>query len=241
MEVHAHSHTERKRWTHYLWEFLMLFLAVFCGFLAENLREHQVEKEKARQYIHSLAEDLAKDTAQCSFSDSELTAQLRGMKEMRECFKSLLQDPSSTLCLRTIIANSSGFTDFIYTDRTIQQLKNAGGLRMIQDKDVADSIIAYDAVVREMLIHQGVLETLQQNSLDEHNSMIDYLHQDSIGKKGATLEGLQLLNKDPIALNRYFNVIDQFRKGIGGQRRLMRVIKQRAAHLLEFLKEKGYH
>jgi hypothetical protein len=22
MEVHAHSHTERKKWTHYLWEFL---------------------------------------------------------------------------------------------------------------------------------------------------------------------------------------------------------------------------
>ena len=30
MEVHAHSHTARKKWTHYFWEFLMLFLAVFC-------------------------------------------------------------------------------------------------------------------------------------------------------------------------------------------------------------------
>ena len=33
MEVHAHTHTARKKWTHYFWEFLMLFLAVFCGFL----------------------------------------------------------------------------------------------------------------------------------------------------------------------------------------------------------------
>ncbi len=40
MEVHAHTHTARKKWTHYFWEFLMLFLAVFCGFLAENQREH---------------------------------------------------------------------------------------------------------------------------------------------------------------------------------------------------------
>jgi hypothetical protein len=32
------GHTSRKKWTHYFWEFLMLFLAVFCGFLAENLR-----------------------------------------------------------------------------------------------------------------------------------------------------------------------------------------------------------
>ena len=29
MEVHAHTHTARKKWTHYFWEFLMLFLAVF--------------------------------------------------------------------------------------------------------------------------------------------------------------------------------------------------------------------
>ena len=42
MEVHAHTHTEKKKFTHYLWEFLMLFLAVFCGFLAENFREHKI-------------------------------------------------------------------------------------------------------------------------------------------------------------------------------------------------------
>ena len=30
MEVHAHTHTARKKWTHYFWKFLMLFLAVLC-------------------------------------------------------------------------------------------------------------------------------------------------------------------------------------------------------------------
>ena len=48
MEVHHHSHTPGKKWAHYFWEFLMLFLAVFCGFLAENFREHQVEKKKGK-------------------------------------------------------------------------------------------------------------------------------------------------------------------------------------------------
>src|SRR5437773_12560964 len=64
METHAH-HLHKapgKKWTHYLFEFLMLFLAVFCGFLAENFREHQVEKERGRQYILSLYEDLKADT-----------------------------------------------------------------------------------------------------------------------------------------------------------------------------------
>ena len=47
MEVHHHPHTSGKKWTHYFWEFLMLFLAVFCGFIAENFREHQIEKKEA--------------------------------------------------------------------------------------------------------------------------------------------------------------------------------------------------
>ena len=49
MEVHAHTHTERKRLRHYLFEFFMLFLAVFCGFLAENFREHIVEKKTGKR------------------------------------------------------------------------------------------------------------------------------------------------------------------------------------------------
>lgn len=53
MEVH--THTERKRWTHYLWEFLMLFLAVTLGFFVENQREHYVEHQRAQVYMQSYA------------------------------------------------------------------------------------------------------------------------------------------------------------------------------------------
>ena len=64
MEVHAHTHTARKKWTHYFWEFLMLFLAVFCGFLAENQREHMIEHQREKEYIRSFVEDLKQDTVQ---------------------------------------------------------------------------------------------------------------------------------------------------------------------------------
>ena len=32
----------------------MLFLAVFCGFLAENQREQLVEKKRAKEYARSI-------------------------------------------------------------------------------------------------------------------------------------------------------------------------------------------
>ena len=66
MEVHKHPHhvTHKKKWGEYLLEFFMLFLAVFLGFLVENYREHQVEKDKAKQYVRSFYDDLKTDTAE---------------------------------------------------------------------------------------------------------------------------------------------------------------------------------
>src|SRR5882757_9219647 len=60
----AHAHKSSKNWKSYIGEFLMLFLAVFSGFIAENLRENYVEKEKAHQYIKSMISDFRKDTLQ---------------------------------------------------------------------------------------------------------------------------------------------------------------------------------
>src|SRR6478752_5293011 len=68
MEVHHHPHSHgKKNFKTYLWEFVMLFLAVFCGFLAEYYLEHRIEKERGNQFIESFYEDLKTDTAKISF------------------------------------------------------------------------------------------------------------------------------------------------------------------------------
>ena len=66
MEVHHHSHTPgpdghraKKKWTHYFWEFLMLFLAVFCGFLAEYQLEHKIERDRSKQFLQSMLVDVS--------------------------------------------------------------------------------------------------------------------------------------------------------------------------------------
>src|SRR6266446_5698123 len=66
MEVHKHPHhvTHKKKWGEYLLEFIMLFLAVFLGFVAENIREHEVEKSRTKELAITLIADLKKDSAQ---------------------------------------------------------------------------------------------------------------------------------------------------------------------------------
>jgi hypothetical protein len=142
MEVHAHTHTARKKWTHYLWEFLMLFLAVFCGFFAENQREHMIEHKREKAYIISLIKDVELDTASL-----HLTYDVR--EKYITYFDSLVfllrQNDKSKLNDIYFYARFLGrINEFKYHDRTIQQLKSSGSLRLIRNKKAADSITIYD-------------------------------------------------------------------------------------------------
>jgi len=76
MEVHhPHHPTHKKKWSEYILEFLMLFLAVFLGFLAENTREHIAERKKEKYLIRMLKQDLIKDTANLHHLIYKYTAQ----------------------------------------------------------------------------------------------------------------------------------------------------------------------
>ena len=58
MEVHHHPHVENKSFKQYFLEFLMIFLAVTMGFVAENIREYIAETKSAHQYLESYRNDL---------------------------------------------------------------------------------------------------------------------------------------------------------------------------------------
>ena len=129
MEVHQHTHTSRKKWIHYFFEFLMLFLAVFLGFLAENKREHVVEKKRAKELVASLITDLQKDTALISWLQNfrEKVRQPR-----LDSFYTLLQTSHEKINQKTyygLMLGLSQFYSFSQSTGTINQMKNAGYLR----------------------------------------------------------------------------------------------------------------
>jgi len=144
MEVHAHTHTARKKWTHYFWEFLMLFLAVFAGFLAENQREHMVEHKREKEFIRSMIDDLKTDT-------TELAKTLEGLISSYDKIDSAIklyvshknQTDSQTIAIGRFIRSGLGSHPVVFTNRTSLQLKYSGNMRLIRNKIVADSLIAY--------------------------------------------------------------------------------------------------
>src|SRR5687768_10463345 len=139
MEVHAHSHTVdpdihrgRKKWTHYFWEFLMLFLAVFCGFLAEYQLEHVIENQREKKYIRSFIEDLKADTMKINQVLQASIEQRKGLDSLMGVLKQpdFVNNPAK---FEKYVVNIFSLFAFFQTDRTLQQLKNAGGLRLIRN------------------------------------------------------------------------------------------------------------
>ncbi|TAL50689.1 MAG: hypothetical protein EPN92_01405 [Chitinophagaceae bacterium] len=169
MEVHSHTHTPRKKWHHYFWEFFMLFLAVTLGFFVENQREHLVEHKRAKQFIVSFASDLKKDILQ-----------LDSLLQKREIRK--IQIDSLNFILRSADPDLYGSQLYYYSrylprpfifisnDATIQQLKNSGNLRLISNLAVKDTILTYDRQIqfmqtigiREDLLIQRIFNLLDQ-------------------------------------------------------------------------------
>jgi len=154
MEVHAHTHTARKKWTHYFWEFLMLFLAVFCGFFAEYQLEHKIEKDREKQYMQSMIEDLKADTSMLGRNVEQRKQRVRMVNSLIAYINSSERvDYGNEIYFlgRSISTPINIFPN----DGTVQQLKSSGGLRLIQKKEISRSIMAYDQQLRHALFEMG--------------------------------------------------------------------------------------
>ena len=143
MEVHQHTHTPRKKWTHYLWEFLMLFLAVFCGFIAENQREHMIEHRREKQFMRSMIEDLNTDRIEMQNILSQVDTSSNNVDSMLILLTaSVITDDAIIKSYQYTFPALNNIT-VVFDDRTITQLKNAGNMRLIRNQKVNDGIIQY--------------------------------------------------------------------------------------------------
>ena len=174
MEVHHHSHSshENKNWKSYAWEFLMLFLAVFCGFLAEYFLEHRIEKEKGKQYVQSMIEDMKSDSAKIEKTLVRIKNQRLGLDSLSLLFSN---PPNSSGIIKRMyllmIKNTLNTYAINFTKRTIAQLRNSGGMRLIPNKTSADEITSYSELVDDIEA-QGKYYNDEMNEIVKLNSKI---------------------------------------------------------------------
>ena len=67
MEQQLDHFSPKKKWYVYFIDFIMLFVAVTLGFLAENLRDQQTDKNREISYLKNVHEDLLVDINRFEF------------------------------------------------------------------------------------------------------------------------------------------------------------------------------
>jgi hypothetical protein len=245
MEVHHHSHTPRKKWTHYFWEFLMLFLAVLCGFFAENIREHYIENKRERKYIRSLINDLKADTTALSnyiILRKGKAIKIDSLVYLLTSGKHKEMGAETYFYARWITRVPA----FVPSNGTIQQLKNSGSFRLVKDQSLIDSILAYDGrtVFQQ---HQDEVDVINQNKFKDiggeiFRADIFYHIMDStnvnIGRMNKPSGNPQLLTEDSKIINKIAFLVQYEAAVLKINSSTAQALKNRAARLLKMLEEK---
>jgi len=251
MEVHHHSHTARKKWTHYFWEFLMLFLAVFCGFLAEYQLEHQIEKDRVKEYMKSMISDLSADT----LIINNYLAEARETVLIHESFEDDLYSDSvfdNPPALYEQYWSYFRLLTPLLNDQTITQLRNAGNLRLIKNKNITDKLSEYWNGINAL---KKIAERVEQRydvsaamaaGIFNRKFMKIQPGKDTVAFRDSStkiiiLPDAILMTKDKNDLVTFANIVDRIKVSIAGAYSIsLRRQHKLAVDLITLIKEK-YH
>jgi len=137
-----------------------LFLAVTLGFFAENVREHQIEKHREISYLKNVHEDLQLDIKNIENVMSQNTVRLQAMDTL---FQAINNKTITNEDVYYYIRNLALRATFESSHVGLDQIKSAGGLRMIKNPDIISGIQEYERTLDALEKLENVRErTLEQ-------------------------------------------------------------------------------
>ena len=151
MEVHHHPdlHHKPKKWKEYLLEFLMIFLAVTMGFIAENIREIISHGEIEKVYLKSLVQDVKDDIRTINDQQRIFNQRVILLDSLIEILdaSAITQNTGNLYYYARLATKSNTFSG---NTRTFDQMKNTGGFRLIKNNEVAETIMSYYSILQQI-------------------------------------------------------------------------------------------
>ena len=236
MEVHHHSHRPKK-WKEYITEFIMLFSAVTLGFFAENKREHLIEGNREKQYMQSLYEDLRKDTTILNNLIRYDTIQTAKLDTTNQLLIENRWDIDKIKLLYRLNLKTAGTIRYNLSERTSAQLKNAGGMRLVESQELSNKISEYWVKSENLKEYNTFVDELKFKAREMSYSIFDQKYYKDV-TKGIVSDNAQLMIKDNITLTEYSNRLNHINNSMKNV--LLPSIERhykRAVELLSILKK----
>ena len=232
METNYPNRNHPKRnFRDYIYEFIMIFVAITGSYFMENMRERVVEHSKEKEYIARLVRDVKEDTTNLKYLIRSNREQMEGLDSLAI----LIEKPVSsmdTIDIKKFIIlladNLNNFEPFNTRDITMSQLKSTGGLRLIKNSNVLDKIVTYYTNIEDYQRVVDINYKFVYESFTEEMKFIDFNHVFKTGKMDiADVSKMKGLG------NRCF----VFRIQIEAYNEGLKVIYKRGASLLKYLKK----
>jgi hypothetical protein len=202
----------------------------------------------------SFYEDLKTDTTMLGnlimYDDDKIS----GLNNMDACYDSISANTLASECMTNLIIHSRANRSFTITDRTVTQLVNAGGFRIL-DNDDADSVLSYVNMFKSYQDFQAtIFQSSQDNVRNTLNELASYksirsllqIPGSSYGTTTSTItpdmlqHGPVLFSSDLSLLNKWFNQLAVYLRITRRQRLQLMDMKAKASALIQYSKKK-YH
>lgn len=176
MDVHHHpdTHHKPKKLKEYILEFVMIFLAVSLGFLAENFREHLTERSKEKQYIESMVRNVKENISGLQDAIRLDSIQAKGLDSLfRMSHANMANDSVRRRFYYYVISYCYNSSVFKGNDATFQQLKSTGDYRLIEKDHVADSLARYDSDINSIYGQGDYYQAYFKDILNRIDELVD--------------------------------------------------------------------
>jgi hypothetical protein len=193
---------------------------------------------------------LKTDTAKISVNTIFDEEKVKALNNLGNCYDTVSSNMNNTSCLLEVIKASAVNKPFVRTDRTLKQLANAGGFRLLKKED-ADSILSYDKDFNDFQDFQStVFQGAQDNVRATFNLLVDFKANAQMFKPRdgmlittydpADVTKPVLFSTDKALLNKYFNDVMLYYRITYNHRRMLLNLKDKQTQLLKYFKNK-YH
>jgi hypothetical protein len=239
METHAQHlhHAPGKKFWHYFYEFLMLFLAVVCGFLAENQREHFVEHQREKKFARRLLSDFRQDSIFFENKIKLLEQRQKGHKRFLEIMTNPVQAADWEI-MREFVPLLTG-TSNDFTTATYNQMKTSGSLRYLDNDNLTTSLQKY---------YDVLLARTTRDSDGADKFFLDFIipymtkhfrFQDFKPSDGSSQQ-IKLLNRSAESDQELINIMGVWATNCDTQLDLQRPAQKQVLELIKLIK-KEYH
>jgi hypothetical protein len=233
-------HSPGKKPKDYFFDFFMLFLAVTLGFFVNNLNEKVSESQREKQYITSLINDLEIDTTEIQGIHLNIARQIKGIDTLMR----ILENKDQKNFVNNLYYYSFKYlnsAEFHTTaDRTISQLKSAGGLRLIQKKGESDNIVQYYSSSDNVAYNTEYCLKEFYKLSDSEKEIFDF---SILRVKGHNIDSLRylkdlkLLVNEPLRINHFYNQILMYTSALINYNSLLNDLKKKAEYLIGFTRK----